>query len=142
MTPLVEAEYNGAGALVAPSRSEENMRKKLVRAHNLPGQSKQVLRRDRFPDLIMIWIGHNNLDWVHGLSPEERAQPEARLQEIATRFRRNYTESLQALLDRAKTENHKVAIVVFGLANIDAYFAGKTAGGSSARTESEALPSF
>jgi len=121
ITPLVAAEYNGAGALVAPSRSEEDLRKKLVRARNFPGQSQQVLRRTRFPDLIMIWIGHNNLDWVHDLSPEERAQPEKRLEEIAARFRKNYTETLQALIDRAKTENHKVAIVVFGLANIEAY---------------------
>lgn len=50
---------------------------------------------------------------------------------IATRFRKNYTESLQALLDRAKTENHKVVIVVFGLANIDAYL--------KARRQAEAL---
>jgi len=121
LTPLVAAEYNGAGALVAPSRSEEDLRKKLVRARNLPGQSQQVLRRTRFPDLIMIWIGHNNLDWAHDLSAEERAQPEKRLQEIAARFRKNYTETLQTLIDRAKTENHKVAIVVFGLANIEAY---------------------
>jgi len=121
ITPLVAAEYNGAGALVAPSRSEEDLRKKLVRARNFPGQSQQVLRRTRFPDLIIIWIGHNNLDWVHDLSPEQCAQPEKPLQEIAARFRKNYTETLQALIDRAKTENHKVAIVVFGLANIDAY---------------------
>ena len=69
----------------------------------------------------MIWIGHNNLDWVHGLPQEEREHPEKRLQTIATQFRVNYTESLQSLIDRAKTENHKVAIVVFGLANIGAY---------------------
>jgi lysophospholipase L1-like esterase len=121
ITPLVAAEYNGAGALVAPTRSEEDLRKKLVRARNLPGQGEQVLRRNRFPDLIMIWIGHNNLDWVHGLSPEQRADPKSRLREITARFRKNYTETLQALIDRAKTEKHKVSIVVFGLANINAY---------------------
>ena len=120
-TPLVAAEYNGAGALVAPPESQENLRKRLVRARNLPGQVRQVLRRKRFPDLIMIWIGHNNLDWVHGLPQEEREHPEKRLQTIATQFRVNYAESLQSLIDRAKTENHKVAIVVFGLANIGAY---------------------
>jgi len=120
-TPLVAAEYNGAGALVAPPESQENLRKRLVRARNLPGQVRQVLRRKRFPDLIMIWIGHNNLDWVHGLPQEEREHPEKRLQTIATQFRVNYTESLQSLIDRAKTENHKAAIVVFGLANIGAY---------------------
>src|SRR6266487_421380 len=120
-TPLVAAEYNGAGALVAQPQSQESLRKRLVRARNLPGQVHQVLRRKRFPDLIMIWIGHNNLDWVHGLSKEEREHPEKRLQALATLFRVNYTESLQNLIDRAKTENHKVAIVVFGLANINAY---------------------
>ena len=120
-TPLVAAEYNGAGALVAPPESQENLRKRLVRARNLPGQVRQVLLRKRFPDLIMIWIGHNNLDWVHGLPQEEREHPEKRLQTIAAQFRVNYTESLQSLIDRAKTENHKVAIVVFGLANIGAY---------------------
>jgi|SRR5436309_8506441 len=69
----------------------------------------------------MIWIGHNNLDWVHGLSKEEREHPAMRLQAIATQFRISYTESLQSLIEHAKTENHKVLIVVFGLANIDAY---------------------
>ena len=118
-------ENNGAGALVAPPQSQEDLRKRLVRARNLPRQVRQVLRRKRFPDLIMIWIGHNNLDWVHGLAEEEREHPEKHLQAIATQFRVNYTESLQSLIDRAKTENHKVAIVVFGLANIAAYLKGR-----------------
>src|SRR5205814_1857376 len=34
-------------------------------------------------------------------------------------------ESLQGLIDRAKRENHRVAIVVFGLANIDRYLKGR-----------------
>jgi len=131
ITPLVAAEYNGAGALVAPSRSEEDLRQKLVRTRNLPGQIEQVLRRNRFPDLIMIWIGHNNLDWVHGLSAEERADPKSQLREIAARFRKNYSETLRALIGRAKAEKHKVSIVVFGLANINAYL--------KSRAQAEAL---
>jgi len=58
---------------------------------------------------------------VHDLSPEERKHPEKRLAEMATRFRQSYTETLRPIVDRAKTENHRVAIVIFGLANIDAY---------------------
>jgi hypothetical protein len=68
---------------------------------------------------------------VEGLSPTERAHPEKRLQEIATQFRQNYTEPLQWLIDRAKTENHRVAIVVFGLANLETFF--------KARRKAEAL---
>ncbi len=124
-TPLVATEYNGAGALVAAPGSREDLRKRLVRARNFPGQVNRVLRGTRFPDLIMIWIGHNNLDWVRGLSSEERQHPQQRLRTIAAQVRVNYTESLQRLIQRAKVENHRVAIVIFGLANIDAYLEGR-----------------
>lgn len=124
-TPLVATEYNGAGALVAPSRASEGMRRRIVRTRNLSGQARQILRNKRFPDLIMIWIGHNNLDWVQGLSSEERQHPQQRLRALAAQVRVNYTESLQGLIDRAKRENHRVAIVVFGLANIDRYLKGR-----------------
>jgi lysophospholipase L1-like esterase len=121
-TPLVATEYNGAGALVAPSRAGEGLRRRIVRTRNLSGQARQILRKKRFPDLIMIWIGHNNLDWTEGLSAADRQHLEKRLEEIAAKFREYYTEPLQSLIDRAKGANHKVAIVVFGLANIDAFF--------------------
>jgi lysophospholipase L1-like esterase len=121
-TPLVVTEYNGAGALVASSRAGEGIRRRIVRTRNLSGQARQILRKKKFPDLIMVWIGHNNLDWTEGLSLTEREQPEKRLQEMATQFRVNYTEPLQSLIDRAKRENHNVMIVVFGLANLEAFF--------------------
>src|SRR5207237_7496715 len=52
LTPLVATEYNGAGALVAARGTPENLRKKLVRARNFPGQVNRVLRAMRFPVLI------------------------------------------------------------------------------------------
>ena len=130
-TPLVATEYNGAGALVAPRPAGEGIRRRIVRTRNLAGQARQILRKKRFPDLILIWIGHNNLDWAEGLSTAERAHPERRLAEITAKFRQNYTEPLQSLIERAKRENHNVVIVVFGLANIDAFF--------KARKKAEAL---
>jgi len=83
-----------------------------------------MVGKERLPDLVMIWIGRNNLDWVEGLSPAEREHPEAHLRKMATRFGENYTESLRLLIDRAKTEDHKVAIVVFGLVNFQAFSKG------------------
>ncbi len=130
-TPLVATEYNGAGALVASNRAGDGFRRRIVRTRNLSGQARQILRQKRFPDLIMIWIGHNNLDWAEGLSAPQREQPEKHLQEMATQFRQNFTDPLQSLIDRAKTENHKVVIVVFGLANLDTFF--------KARRKAEAL---
>src|SRR5204862_2213589 len=96
-TPLVTTEYNGAGALVASSRAGDGFRRRIVRTRNLSGQAHQILRKKRFPDLIMIWIGHNNLDWAEGLSALEREQSEKHLQEMATQFRQHYTDPLQSL---------------------------------------------
>ena len=87
LTPLVATEYNGAGALVASSRAGEGIRRRIVRTRNFAGQTHHILRKKRFPDLILIWIGHNNLYWVEGLSAPERGHPEKRLQEIAAQFR-------------------------------------------------------
>ena len=123
-TPLVASEYNGAGALVAPSDRQVGLRRRLARTRNLSGQTERVVRKERFPDLIMIWIGHNNTDWVEGLSPAERQHPEKHIREMTARFGKNYSESLQRLLDRAKTADHKVAIVVFGMANFEAFSKG------------------
>jgi lysophospholipase L1-like esterase len=127
LTPLVATEYSGSGALVAPSREPEGLRRRIIRTRNLSGQTRRILGRQRFPDLIMIWIGHNNIDWVEGLSAREREHPENHLRAMATRFRKNYTESLQALIDRAKIEHHRVAIVVFGLVNLESFSKGNRA---------------
>ena len=70
-TPLVATEYNGAGALVAPSRAGEGLRRRIVRTRNLSGQARQILRKKRFPDLIM----------TEGLSAADRQHLEKRLEE-------------------------------------------------------------
>jgi len=133
-TPLVATEFSGAGAFVASSRRREGLRRRIIRTRNLSGQTRRMVGKERLPDLVMIWIGHNNLDWLEGLSPAEREHPEAHLQKMATRFGENYTESLRLLIDRAKTEDHKVAIVVFGLVNFEAFSRGhRTAAALHAR---------
>jgi lysophospholipase L1-like esterase len=122
ITPLVATEYSSGGARVMPGQTTPVFSRKLGRARNFSGQVNRVLRNKRFPDLVMICIGHNNANWVKGLSAEQRKHPEKRLHEIAREFGDNYTEQLQLLVDRAKTENHKVAIVVFGLVDFKTFF--------------------
>ena len=121
-TPLVATEYSGDGALVAPSYASEDFPRRLVRTRNLSGQANLVLRKKRFPDLIMVWIGHNNTDWADKLSLAERNHPQKRLQEMAREFAENYIQSMRPLIDRAKNEDHKVAFVVFGLADFETFF--------------------
>ena len=117
-TPLVANEYSCSGAKVA----REDFVRKLARTRNLSGQVSQLLRNKRFPDLVMLWIGHNNTNWVKGLSAAECQHPDKRLRENARQFGENYAQQLRFLLDRAKTQNHNVVIVVFGLADFETFF--------------------
>lgn len=119
-TPLVATEYSCSGAEVASSPPVFSRR--LARVQNLSGQVDRVLRNKRFPDLALIWIGDNNANWVEGLSSAERERPEKRLRVIAREFGENYTQQLRILVDRAKIQDHKVAIVVFGLVDFDTFF--------------------
>jgi hypothetical protein len=54
-TPLVATEYNGAGALVAPARASEGIRRRIVRTRNLSGQSASNSAQEKIsrfnPDL-------------------------------------------------------------------------------------------
>lgn len=70
----------------------------------------------------MIWIGHNNLDWTEGLSAGDREHPGKALGRNSCEVSR-ILHRTAPISDRSrKGANHKVAIVVFGLANIDAFF--------------------
>jgi lysophospholipase L1-like esterase len=130
-TPVVATEYSGVGALVDSGETKPNFFRRLVRTRNFSGQVDEILGKRRYPDLILIWIGHNNLDWAAETPPAERKHPQKRFEQLARIFRKNYERQLRRLIDRARNQNHKVAIVVFGLVNFKAYF--------KAREEAEAL---
>jgi lysophospholipase L1-like esterase len=51
--------------------------------------------------------------------------PERRLKHQSQQFRQNYARELRRLLGRARTETHRVAVVVFGLVNFESYFKGR-----------------
>ena len=130
-TPLVATEYGGVGALVDNERDRQNFFRKILRTRNFSGQVSQLLSGKRFPDLILIWIGHNNVDWAWGSAPDELREPEKRLQQQSDRFRQDYMRQMQLLIARARIEHHRVAIVVYGLVNFESFF--------KARENAEAL---
>jgi lysophospholipase L1-like esterase len=131
LTPLVATEYGGVGALVDEGKRRANFFRRLVRTRNFSEQVSQVIKAKRFPDLVLIWIGHNNVDWAFETPVNERAHPEKHLHELARKFRVNYARQVQRLITSAQKEDHKIAIVVFGLVNFESFF--------KAREEAEAL---
>ncbi len=128
ITPLVATEYSGAGAQVDAGTTPASFVRQLVRTRNFAGQVDQLLKARRFPDLVLVWIGHNNLDWAADIGAQDR---QSFFGQRAKTFRENYQRQVERLIERAAREDHKVAIVVYGLVNFDAFF--------KARAQAEAL---
>ena len=127
ITPLVAIEYAGIGAMVDHERGRPNFFRRILGTRNFSGQINQLLRAPRFPDLILISIGHNNVDWAWRCPPDELNAPERRLNYQCKEFRENYGRELRRVLRRAGRERHRVAVVVFGLINFELYFKGREA---------------
>jgi hypothetical protein len=54
--------------------------------------------------------------------------PDERLRRQSITFRQNYARERRHLLGRARTEQRRVAIIVFGLVNFESYFNGRELG--------------
>ena len=122
LTPLVATEYGGLGAMVDNGKDRPNFFRKILRTRNFSGQVSQLLSHDRFPDLILIWIGHNNVDWAWQCPPDELEYPKERLPRLSKHFREDYTRQIRRLIARARIERHRVAIVVYGLVDFESFF--------------------
>ena len=64
LTPFVAIECAGIGALVDHEGKRQNFFRRILRTRNFSGQIGNLLMMKRFPDLILISIGHNNVDWA------------------------------------------------------------------------------
>ena len=124
-TPFVAIECAGIGALVDHEGERQNLFRRILRTRNFSGQIGNLLAMKRFPDLTLISIGHNNVDWAWWCLPAELERPENRLQELSRRFRENFARQMRRLIGRARTERHRIAIVVYGLVNFGSYFRGR-----------------
>jgi lysophospholipase L1-like esterase len=124
-TPFVAIECAGIGALVDYEGQRQNFWRRILRTRNFSGQVGDLLRMKRFPDLTLISIGHNNVDWAWWCAAEELEQPEERLQQLSRRFRENFARQMRRLINHARTRRHRVAILVYGLVNFEAYFRGR-----------------
>ena len=125
LTPFVAMEYAGIGALVDHEDERQNFFRRILRTRNFSGQIGQLLATERFPDLVLIAIGHNNVDWAWRCPSSELEQPENRLQRQSRRFRENFARQMRRLIESARMQRHRVAAVVYGLVNFEVYFKGR-----------------
>jgi lysophospholipase L1-like esterase len=126
-TPFVTIECAGIGALVDHENERQNFFRRILGTRNLSGQISYLLGATRFPDLILISIGHNNVDWAWRCPPGELEKPEIRLRQQSRHFRERFARQVRRLIKHAVTQRHRVALVVYGLINFEAYLKGREA---------------
>jgi lysophospholipase L1-like esterase len=71
-----------------------------------------------FPDLLLLWIGHNNIDWRSGVENLTGESCEA----LSDEFAKFYMRQLRRLLEGAVISKKPIVIIVYGLINFESFF--------------------
>jgi lysophospholipase L1-like esterase len=125
-TPLVAWEYSSAGGKVDSGGGGKRFLW-FWYPLSFSQQTDLILEKKRFPDLVLLWIGHNNLHWEWVVDPRRPEEIETGLQKMAANFRQDYTRQLGRLVERAREQKQRRAIIVFGLVNFKSFFEARDA---------------
>ena len=105
--------------------------KALTKVEDLSEQVSDILSERELPNLLISWIGANNLNWLLDLRKDPRLVPRTHVQELPYMIEAAYEEQMWRLLDRGLDQEYPVALMVFGLIDFPSYF--------QARDEAERL---
>ena len=98
-TPVVACEYSSVGGRVDSGGGGHWFCGSWY-PFNFSQQVDLILKEQRFPDLVLIWIGHNNLHWEWVVDPRRPEEIEIGLQKMAANFRQDYARQLGRLVER------------------------------------------
>ena len=110
ITPFVATEYAGVGAMIDEKGERLSFFRKILGTQNFSGQVGQLVSARRFPDLVLISLGHNNADWTWWSAPEDLERPDSVLQRQSGAVRQKFTRQLRRLLKHARRQTHQNAI--------------------------------
>ena len=92
--------------------------------------------------MVLIWIGHNNLNWVRSVDPRRQEKVETGLQDIVARFCKDYARQLGRLVERPLEQKQRRAIIVFGLINFKSFFEARDAAEQLRKENPKLYPYF
>jgi len=120
--PTRVVEYACSGASVGEARTWSRRRFQwMANVKTLSEQIEDLERRTPFPDLTLVWIGHNNLDFVTQLPRFSRSGDlSVAMEGIAMAFAAAFRRDLARLIEGAGRSGRPAAIVVYGLVNPEA----------------------
>jgi hypothetical protein len=122
---ITGVQHASVSALV-DSAKRRSVLDHLTGTYHFSHQVDEVLT-GRFPDVLLLWIGHNDVDWKWQADSCTRES----LLELSNTFVHWYEAQLRRLLDGALRSDNRAVLVVFGLINFESFF--------QARAEAETL---
>lgn len=127
--------YATASAFVDGQNAHHSwLRMYVGRAASMSEQVDRMLSASAVPDLVLIWMGHNNLDWkTFGNNPSD-------FPSIARQIVASYKDQVQRILVAATGDGRRHAIVVMGLINFRAYFPARDMADTLHRADSGQFP--
>jgi lysophospholipase L1-like esterase len=140
-TPLVACEYSSVAARVDSGGGGNHFLGSWYPL-NFSQQVDLILKEKRFPDLVLIWIGHNNLHWIRYADPRRPEDVETALHKMAANFRRDYARQIGRLVERAQEQKERRAIIVFGLVNFKSFFEARDAAEQLRKKNPKLYPYF
>jgi lysophospholipase L1-like esterase len=114
----------------------------LGRVDDLSHQVDRALNAPSFPNLILIWIGHNNMNYVPYVGSQPNVDPDALIGRIPEIVSRGLEFEMARLADRAARQNYPVAIVVYDLLNWDSFVRARDCAEAVWQVRPEAHPNF
>jgi len=93
---------------------------RLINRRHFSHQVDEVLAGP-FPDMLLIWIGHNEVDWRSDTDSLTRES----VLKLSNAFVQRYEHQLRRLINGALASNRRTAIIVFGLVNFESFFEGR-----------------
>jgi lysophospholipase L1-like esterase len=140
-TPVVACEYSSVGGKVDSGGGGHWFCGSWY-PFNFSQQVDLILKEKRFPDLVLLWIGHNNLHWEWFVDPRRPEEIETGLQKMAANFRKDYTRQLGRLVERARHQKPRRAFIVFGLVNFKSFFEARDAAERLRKENPQLYPYF
>ncbi len=112
----------------------------LLGVHHFESQVDRWLALDKVPDITLIWLGHNDLDWV---AHQDAAHPK-RLSSVkgflTERFEASYLAQLQRMLQAGDTAKSGRVIITCGLVNFQHFFEARRKAEQMKQTNSALYP--
>jgi lysophospholipase L1-like esterase len=97
------------------------------------GHQVDQLGSDEFPNLLVVWIGHNDLDRKSHVDDEAAS---------ADAIFGDYVRHLERVLDAGLRSEEPVLVVVLGLVNFEEFFCARDACDTERRSNPKAFPFF